>query len=433
MKVTVAGGSGYIGALLCAELIGQDHQVTALDALIHGQDDVAAQIEAEGVELIRADIRDPEAREKALTGSDALVHLAAIVGDPACARDPEFSEEVNVEGTPDDRGRQAPWRRARRLRLDLLQLWPHGRPDHTDRRDRRTPPRLPLRGAEGRHREDAARRHTPGFSATCLRFATVYGVAPRMRFDLTVNEFTRDLWAGRKLEVFGEFFWRPYIHVADAARAVALVLSKPTSEVASEVFNAGHSDENYRKLDLVELILQRLGRGDVEYVSRDEDPRDYKVSFEKIEDRLGFAPKMRVPDGIDEIVVALEAESSPTPSPRATRTSDDPRVGPAHPALRHRARRGRDRGRRGDAALRLADDGPADRASSRSPSPSTSTSSTRSPPRAAPPPSTSPTWPPGSDPATRSSSPRSPSSPPPRRSATAAPPRSSLTSSAPMT
>jgi nucleoside-diphosphate-sugar epimerase len=147
-----------------------------------------------------------------------------------------------------------------------------------------------------------------GLCTTCIRFATVYGVAPRMRFDLTVNEFTRDLWAGRRLEVFGELFWRPYIHVRDAGRAAKLVLESPPEKVDGEVFNAGHSDENYRKLDLVEIITERLGGGDVEYVSRDEDPRDYKVSFERIRERLGFEPSMRIPDGVDEILMALEEQ-----------------------------------------------------------------------------------------------------------------------------
>ena len=110
----------------------------------------------------------------------------------------------------------------------------------------------------------AARRRMIGdCSPTCLRFATVYGVAPRMRFDLTVNEFTRDLWADRELEVFGEQFWRPYIHVRDAARAVRTVLDAPADVVAGEVFNAGRSGENYRKLDLVEEIQRRSTRGNV--------------------------------------------------------------------------------------------------------------------------------------------------------------------------
>jgi nucleoside-diphosphate-sugar epimerase len=145
-----------------------------------------------------------------------------------------------------------------------------------------------------------------GLEPSCLRFATVYGVAPRMRFDLTVNEFTRDLWADRRLEVFGEQFWRPYVHVRDAARAVAIVLDAPGEAVAGQVFNVGRSDENYRKLDLVREIQAQLGPRQVEFVRRDEDPRDYKVSFEKVRLALGFEPAMTVPDGIAEVAAALD-------------------------------------------------------------------------------------------------------------------------------
>src|SRR3954454_10345690 len=141
---------------------------------------------------------------------------------------------------------------------------------------------------------------------TCLRFATVYGVAPRMRFDLTVNEFTRDLWADRELEVFGEQFWRPYVHVRDAARGIRAVLEAPKEQVAGEVFNVGDSGENYRKLDLVEVIRERTDRGKVEYVTRQEDPRDYKVSFEKIRDALGYQVTMTVPLGVEELMAALD-------------------------------------------------------------------------------------------------------------------------------
>ena len=309
MKIAVTGGAGYIGALLADELIEAGHRVSVLDQLIHGQDDVAESLERRGVELIRGDVRDAAARERAFAGADAIVHLAAIVGDPACGRDPELSNSVNVEGS------RAVVEDAKRLGVQRLVF-----ASTCSNYGRMADPTVPI-DETGELRpvslyaeqkvgiEQALLNGSAGdLSTTCLRFATVYGAAPRMRFDLTVNEFTRDLWAGRQLEVFGELFWRPYIHVADAARAIALVLSSPADKVAGEVFNAGHSDENYRKLDLVELIVERLGRGDVEYVSRDEDPRDYKVSFEKIKRELGFEPRMRVPDGIDEIAVALDAE-----------------------------------------------------------------------------------------------------------------------------
>ena len=136
---------------------------------------------------------------------------------------------------------------------------------------------------------------------TLLRFATVFGVSPRMRFDLTVNEFTLDLLTKKHLLVYGEQFWRPYIHVRDAARAIALVLSAPADNVRNKVFNAGSTAENYQKQQLVDLMLPYAPDARVEFVHRDEDPRDYRVSFAKIHDELGFDITRTVSDGIDEI------------------------------------------------------------------------------------------------------------------------------------
>jgi nucleoside-diphosphate-sugar epimerase len=312
----VTGGSGYIGALLVKELLDAGHEVRVLDSLLHGQQDIAAEQERAGVQVICADIRDADARRRALAGADAVVHLAAIVGDPACALDPAVSDEVNVQATKSlvadasqagvqrlvfastcsNYGRMAdptvPITEDGELRpvslyaeqkvgMEKLILGINGGPP--------TPP-------------------TP-VKPTCLRFATVYGVGRRMRFDLTVNEFTRELWADHELEVFGEQFWRPYIHVRDAARAVATVLEAPADQVAGNVFNAGRSGENYRKLDLVQEIAKQIDRGKVSYVKRDEDPRDYKVSFDKIRSELGFETLMTVPDGIAEVIAALDAHA----------------------------------------------------------------------------------------------------------------------------
>jgi nucleoside-diphosphate-sugar epimerase len=307
VKVLVTGGAGYVGAELAEELVEAGHDVRALDVLLHGQEDVAERLASLDVELERADIRDEDARRGALQGIEAVVHLAAIVGDPACARDPDLSNSVNVEGT---RALVADARAAGVERLVFA--------SPCSNYGRMADPTLPidetgeLRPVSLYAEQKVAMERSlldddqNGLSPTCLRFATVYGVGRRMRFDLTVNEFTRDLWAGRRLDVFGETFWRPYVHVRDAARAVALVLASPVEKVRRRVFNAGHSEENYRKLDLVELIVGKLGRGDVEYVHREEDPRDYKVSFERIREELGYEPLRRVPTGIDELLGALE-------------------------------------------------------------------------------------------------------------------------------
>ena len=307
MRVLVTGGAGYVGMCVVEELVAAGHDACVLDVLLHRQEGLAQRLEGGGAQVIRGDIRDGEARRRALEGCDAVVHLAAIVGDPACAIDPELSHEVNVEGS-------------RALADDAASAGVghlvfastcsnYGRMSDPnvpiDEEGELAPVSLYAEQKVGIEKELLGGGRE-GLSPTCMRFATVYGVAPRMRFDLTVNEFTRDLWADRRLEVFGERFWRPYVHARDAGRAVVTVLEAGPDRVGGEVFNVGHSDENYRKLDLVEIITGQLGRGDVSFVHRDEDPRDYKVSFEKVRRELGFEPQLRVPDGVREIAEALE-------------------------------------------------------------------------------------------------------------------------------
>jgi nucleoside-diphosphate-sugar epimerase len=296
------------------ELLERGHEVRLLDRLLHGQRELAARLGQLGAEVVEADIRDERARREALEGVDAVVHLAAIVGDPACARDPDLAQAVNVDAT---RALAGEARDAGVRHLVFASTCSnYGRmadPNVAiDETGELAPVSLYAEQKVAIEKMLLSGTTAP-MAATCLRFATVYGVAPRMRFDLTVNEFTRDLWAGRELEVFGEQFWRPYVHVRDAARAIALVLAIGPERVGGEVFNVGHSDENYRKLDLVEIITGELGRGKVRYVKRDEDPRDYKVEFTKVRDALGFEPLMQVPDGVREVAQALEERTFADP------------------------------------------------------------------------------------------------------------------------
>jgi nucleoside-diphosphate-sugar epimerase len=305
----VTGGAGYLGVPVVDELSAAGRTVRVLDVLLHdGQPGLVATLEAAGVEVIRGDVRDPAVRRRALEGIEEVVHLAAIVGDPACARDPELAEGVNVEGTTalvlDARAAGV------RRFVFASTCSNYGRlADPTvpiDEDGELSPVSLYARQKVAIERALLNGGQAP-LQVTCLRFATLYGVAPRMRFDLTVNEFTRDLWAGRRLEVFGEQFWRPYVHVRDAGRAIRMVLEAPGELVAGKVFNVGRSGENYRKLDLVELIRSQTDRGTVSFVHRSEDPRDYKVSFDRIAQVLGFNTAMTVADGVAEIIAALDA------------------------------------------------------------------------------------------------------------------------------
>lgn len=322
-RVVVTGGAGYIGAMVCDELLIAEREVVALDVLMHNQDDVAHGLADRGVEIVHADIRDRAVCEEAFAGADAVVHLAAIVGDPACGRAPELSHEINVAGS------ETVIAAAHAAGVQRLVF-----ASTCSNYGRMTDPTVPIDengilaplSLYAEQKVQIERALLSGSFAPlkvcCVRFATIYGVAPRMRFDLTINEFTRDLHLNRELEVFGERFWRPYLHVSDAARAVRTVLDAPAEHMAGRVYNVGNSAENYRKMDVVEIIRGKTTNGSVRFVERQEDPRDYKVSFERVRRELGFETTMTVSDGVTEIIEALDADRFGDPFARRYRNID---------------------------------------------------------------------------------------------------------------
>lgn len=253
-------------------------------------------------EFVRGDLRDPATVTDATQGMDAVVHLGAIVGDPACAKEPQLARETNMQGSLILLEESI---RAGVQRFIFASTCSnYGRmSDSTKYVDESTELQPLSLYAETKVAVEAAifDQQRVDLTATVLRFATVYGVSPRMRFDLTVNEFTLDMVAKGHLMVYGEQFWRPYIHVRDVARAVTCVLQSPTNMVHSQIFNVGATDQNYRKQQLVELIRPYAPNARVEYVRKDEDPRDYRVSFEKFRDVLGFRIEHTVADGIQQV------------------------------------------------------------------------------------------------------------------------------------
>jgi nucleoside-diphosphate-sugar epimerase len=307
MKVLITGGAGYLGTVLSGELLAAGHEVRVLDDLSHGGWPVVHLLGRDGYELVRGDVRDTGLVRAALADDGAVVHLAAVVGDPACAREPDRARAVNLDASL---ALFAAARAAGTGRLVFASTCSnYGKMASTTELAAEDYPLRPVSlYAETKVAVERALLETRhDGAATVLRFATLYGLSPRMRFDLTVNEFTMELARGRKLTVYGEQFWRPYVHVRDAARAVRAVLETPAAAVGGRVFNVGSTGENYRKLDLVAMVRERVPAADVAFVHRAEDPRDYKVSFERIARELGFALTRRVADGIREIAAAVEA------------------------------------------------------------------------------------------------------------------------------
>ncbi len=300
--VLVTGAAGYIGSVLVRQLLAAGHEVRAVDALLFGGESIIELLEHPGFEFRKADVRDADAMAEAVRGTSAVVHLAAIVGDPACAQQPELAQSVNFDASVALFHLAEAAGAARFVFASTCSNYGKSvDPDAFVNEDSELKPvslYARTKVAVERHLLEGERGRC---APTCLRFSTVYGLSPRPRFDLTVNEFTRDLALGRELVVFGEQFWRPYGHVRDLARSVSAVLEADRDAVAFDVFNVGHSDENYRKQTIVELIQAQIPDARVRYVAKDEDPRDYRVAFDKIRDRLGFEITRTVPDGIREI------------------------------------------------------------------------------------------------------------------------------------
>lgn len=305
--VLVLGGAGYVGSVVCHLLLQRGYRVRVLDSLLHGGSPLLGLYQGADFSFTRGDVRDAAAVERALQGADAVIHLAAIVGDPACARQPELARAVNLEAS-----------------LELLRLAQqqgtaqllfastcsnYGRMADPTQYVTEESPLAPVSlYAETKVAVEkallAASAARP--AVTVLRFATVFGLSPRMRFDLTVNEFTLELLTKKKLVVFGEQFWRPYIHVRDAARALVMVLEAPAEKVRGQVFNVGDTRENYQKKGIVELVRAQVPHPvEIQVVEKQEDPRDYRVSFEKVQKGLGFEITARVPEGIREIAEAI--------------------------------------------------------------------------------------------------------------------------------
>lgn len=301
-RVLVTGGAGYVGSMLVEELLCRGHEVRVLDALIHGSVPSLLGVWAHpSLEFVRGDVRDDGVRRKALTEIEAVVHLAAIVGDPACSRDPDDARSVNFEATSALVREAEEAGVARFVFASTCSNYGKIDGDAMANEEWDLNPISLYAETKVAAELDVLARGRNELATTCLRLATVYGTSARMRFDLTVNEFTRDIALGRELVVYGEQFWRPYVHVQDAARAMVLALESPAELVRGEVFNVGRTDENYRKLDIVEFLRERVPSANVTYVRREEDPRDYRVSFEKIAEKLGFGISLTVPDGIDEV------------------------------------------------------------------------------------------------------------------------------------
>jgi nucleoside-diphosphate-sugar epimerase len=308
-RVLVTGGAGYIGSVLVRILLEKGYMVRVLDSLKFGGEALFDVAQNPDFEFIKGDIRNIEDIDKALQGMEAVAHLAAIVGDPACSKFSDEAMEVNWDASVSlfERAEKAGIKRF----VFASTCSNYGKmadPDSFVNENSELRPvslyaelKVKFENFILHEKKDAK------ICATALRFSTVYGFSPRIRFDLTVNEFTRNVCLKGEQEIWGPQFNRPYCHVDDLARAVVLALEAPEEKVKANVFNVGDTRENYSKRMLMEEIQKQIPAAKAIYVEKTEDPRDYRVNCDKIKSDLGFTITKKVPDGIREIIKLMDS------------------------------------------------------------------------------------------------------------------------------
>ena len=295
MQILVTGGAGYIGSTLAPLLLSRGHRVTVFDSLERGDASLRACAPEPGFRLVQGDVRDADALREAARAAEAVVHLAAVSGYPACARDPVTASEVNVRGTArvmEAVGRSVPVVLA--STVSCYGAVPEGLCDE------RTPAR-PV-SHYGRTKLEAEALVLASPMGIALRLATAYGLSPRLRLDLLVNSFVHALARGEPLEVYEPEARRALVHVLDAARAFLFFLER-APRLAGRLFNVGDESQNLSKRELAERIRRRFPAARVDYAAegRDEDQRDYGVSFARIRGE-GYRTRVSLEQGIDELV-----------------------------------------------------------------------------------------------------------------------------------
>ncbi len=298
--VLVIGGAGYIGSSLVRSLLDGGRRVTVLDALHYGTEPLLPVLDHPRFTLIREDFRHIEAVTRAMTGVGSVVHLGGLVGDPACAFDADLTVDVNITATKVI-GEIAKACGVRRFIFASSCSVYGANDDIVDETSSFNPQSL---YAQSKVASEAVLLplSDDAFAVTCLRFATVYGFSGRTRFDLVANLLCAKAVRDGVITVFGEDQWRPFVHVDDVAKGVRLALDAPLGAVGGECFNVGSDGQNYTLGQLARLIKDRVPNAEIVVENDVPDKRNYRVSFAKIQDRLGYRPDWTLEQGLDQVI-----------------------------------------------------------------------------------------------------------------------------------
>lgn len=306
-SILVTGGAGYIGSVLTHKLVELGYNVRIIDSLIYGKDGISDLISKNSVELIEKDIRDEKTLNEAVKEIDCVIHLAAIVGDPLCKKIPVAAKQINEDATK----KLVTISKEHGVKRFIFASTCSNYGSASTIVDENSPIQsLSLYSTTKVNSENfILNTKNSSFEPCILRFATAHGLSPRMRFDLLLQEFLRDAILDKKIRIYGPNFWRPLAHVDDISNACIAALKSPSDIISGEIYNVGHTRENYTKKMLAEIIQEFVPSTEIEIIESKKDLRTYKVSFDKIKNNLKFISKKTIRDSISDILTEIQKGS----------------------------------------------------------------------------------------------------------------------------
>lgn len=316
-RVLITGGAGYIGSMLTGVLLAAGHEVTVVDSLMFGGESLLPYFPHPSFRFHKADVTVDDLGHL-LEGVNTVFHLAAIVGFPACHQVGEtVAFRYNTEATK----RVFPACEAGGVERFIFAstysnygISPNG--EAVTEKSPLHPQSLYARTKIAAEEWLLQRGRTSHCAPIIPRFATLFGISPRTRFDLIVNQFTLEALRNRRLVIYQRNYSRSYVHIRDGVHALELMMTAPLERVRNQIYNVGSEGGNYTKEEIIELVRKHVPGVAVEYkdISFGEDMRDVRVSFKKIREVLGFAATRSVEDGIVEVMDALESGLIPEPN-----------------------------------------------------------------------------------------------------------------------
>ncbi len=306
VRFLVTGGAGYIGSVLVPMLLKEGHHVTVVDNLMQGGHGMIPCFSYPNLHFINGDIRDCNLMRRLLNEAEIIIHLAAIVGYPACNKEPILAKQVNEDASKFI---------ADNVRPDQVVIYSSTGSNYgavTDGLCTEDTPLNPLT-LYGVTKTEAEKYFLAkeGCNAIVFRFATAFGIAPRLRLDLLVNDFVYQVVKNNYLLLYEKSFKRTFIHVRDIARAIVFAVQNK-DKMVNQAFNVGSDDMNYSKEEMA-LILKKYRPNYYLHfaeVGKDEDQRNYEVSYEKIRS-LGFNTTIGIEEGIKELIKVMEVVEKP--------------------------------------------------------------------------------------------------------------------------